>query len=210
MRGEPHDTNRYSEIDRLGITAAKPANMDARPLSICLISEELPPETGWGGIGTYTHNLAAGLTKLGHRVHVVSRTWNDDWTRPVDGVRVHRVSVPQPSWRRGTRFVNSYFSETRDVWMWNLRVAGTIRRIARAERLDVIEVPEYHAQALLAAIVCPSVPFVVKLHTPAFLCRVYNGAGPGGSRLDTRISEYLEYQMVRRAAAVTAPEPEAR
>src|SRR3990172_8383945 len=43
-------------------------------MKICLISEEFPPETGWGGIGTHTYNLSLALTELGHKVHVVSKS----------------------------------------------------------------------------------------------------------------------------------------
>ena len=45
---------------------------DQDPLNICLVSEEYPPDTGWGGIGTYTYNLARGLARIGHRVDVVA------------------------------------------------------------------------------------------------------------------------------------------
>ena len=39
-------------------------------MRIALISYEYPPETGFGGIGTYTHCHARALSRLGHEVHV--------------------------------------------------------------------------------------------------------------------------------------------
>jgi glycosyltransferase involved in cell wall biosynthesis len=178
---------------------------EARALSVCLISEEYPPETGWGGIGTYAYNLARGLVELGHRVHVIARGWGEDTVEDDNGVRVHRVAVPEPSWRWGTYFVNLRFFETRGVLLWSRRVAGLIDRLCAKEPFDVIETPEYHAQGLFAALGRGRPPVVVKLHTPAFLCRQINGVGVGGSAWDTAISERLEHWLARRARLVTSP-----
>ena len=42
-------------------------------MNICLVSREYPLEIGWGGIGTYTYNLAHALTELEHEVHVIAQ-----------------------------------------------------------------------------------------------------------------------------------------
>src|SRR5271156_959197 len=60
-------------------------------MKICLISREYPPDTGWGGIGTFTHHLAKGLVDIGHQVDVVSLA-KDKAGQTVDGkIRIHRV-----------------------------------------------------------------------------------------------------------------------
>jgi glycogen(starch) synthase len=176
-----------------------------RSMNICLISEECPPESGWGGIGTYVYNIALGLAELGHRVHVIARGWGDDAVYEAGGVRVYRLSIPEPSWRRGTYFVNSRFGETRQILFWNQRVNQMVRRISAAERLDVIESPEYHAQGLFTTLRQRHIPMVVKLHTPAYLLHRINGVTAGWSRWDTRVSEHLEYRLVRRAPLITSP-----
>jgi glycogen synthase len=175
------------------------------PLTICLVSEEFPPETGWGGIGTYTYNLAEGLVQQGHRVHVITRTWNPESVKESNGVIVHRLVVPEPSWRRGTYMLNLKFAETRSIRAWNSRVASCIQTILAQEPVDIVESPEYRAQALRLALKNPHLPLVVKLHTPAYLCREVNGSGPGSSRLDTWLSEHLEYRLARRAMLLTSP-----
>ena len=176
-----------------------------RPLGVCLISEEMPPETGWGGIGTYTHILASGLAGLGHRVNVIARTWEGDRVCEVNGFFVHRIRVPEPLWRRGSYFWNLRFPESRDILFWNLRVSKILQQIHDRETIDVIETPEYRAQALLSTFRLPKAPLVVKLHTPAVLCRTINGASPGGSRADTCLSEWAEQALVRRANLITSP-----
>src|SRR5260370_29129889 len=101
-------------------------NNEGRSLNICLISEEYPPETGWGGIGTYTYNLAKGLTDLGHRVHVIARGWGADALHEVGKVHVHRLSISEPSWPWGTVGLSASFYETRQILLWNLRVSRAI------------------------------------------------------------------------------------
>ena len=46
--------------------------MNPPVLNVCLVSQEYPPDTAVGGIGTQTWNKAQMLTKLGHKVHVLS------------------------------------------------------------------------------------------------------------------------------------------
>ncbi len=41
-------------------------------MRIALLSYEYPPETGFGGIGTYTRTQARALARLGHEVHVIA------------------------------------------------------------------------------------------------------------------------------------------
>ncbi len=178
---------------------------NGRSLNVCLVSEEYPPETGWGGIGTYAYNMASGLAELGHRVHVIARGWGQDTFREAGGVRIYRLSIPEPSWRWGTSPLSRSLYETRQILLWNHRVNRVVQRIGAAERLDVIEVPEYHAQGLGLALSQRRIPMVVKLHTPSFLCRNLNGVAAGGSRLDTFISEHLEFRLAQQAGLITSP-----
>ena len=61
-------------------------------MRICLISREYPPDTGWGGIGTYTFHLAHGLAERGHVVHVLAQGFGTD-RQDADGpVTVHRLA----------------------------------------------------------------------------------------------------------------------
>src|SRR6185295_13284738 len=67
-----------------------------RPMKICLVSQEYPPETGGGGIGTQTYLKAHGLTARGHEVHVMSTTWTDEERVYKDRLAtIHRM--PQPT-----------------------------------------------------------------------------------------------------------------
>src|SRR3954463_12413633 len=117
-------------------------------MHIGLISEEFPPETGWGGIGTYTYNMAPAHVANGHAVDVFTRTWEPERTYEEDGVRIHRLYMPDPLWRRGTRRVTAKMWETRHVLTWAHAAARAIRDVHRDDPFDVVETPEYHAQGI--------------------------------------------------------------
>src|SRR5262245_29235556 len=61
-------------------------------LSICFVSQDYPEETGWGGIGTYTYEMAHGLARAGHKIVIVSRALTDaQHYFEADGVEVFRI-----------------------------------------------------------------------------------------------------------------------
>ena len=60
-------------------------------MNVCFLSQEYPPGTHLGGIGTYTYNMASSLVKLGHTVHVITSTYNSDRSFDYNGVWVHLV-----------------------------------------------------------------------------------------------------------------------
>lgn len=168
-------------------------------MRIVLVADEEP---GWGGIGTYTGVLGGALAKLGHDVQLVLRGWEQEGAQTENGVIVHRVVVPEPSWRRGTVALASRFYVTRESVMFARGVARALARIAP----DVVEAPEFHAPALIAALRArlglraPAV--VVRLHAPAFLTAKLAAEPPD---LDLRAGEALEAAAARFARIVTSP-----
>ncbi|PYT28129.1 MAG: hypothetical protein DMG58_18915 [Acidobacteria bacterium] len=66
-------------------------------MNICLVSQEYPPETARGGIGTQTWNKAKSLSQLGHEVHVLTcagAEGPDLRSESCSGVMVHRMQTP--------------------------------------------------------------------------------------------------------------------
>src|SRR5215472_14587051 len=62
------------------------------PMRIALLSFEYPPETGFGGIGTYAWYQARALARLGHEVHVLAGATQQTLLRSSthDSVTVYR------------------------------------------------------------------------------------------------------------------------
>src|SRR6266540_764163 len=68
------------------------------PVRVCLVSQEYPPQTFPGGIGTQTWNKARSLARLGHTVHVLccAGVPGPGVRVEMDGaVTVHRIEFPQ-------------------------------------------------------------------------------------------------------------------
>jgi glycosyltransferase involved in cell wall biosynthesis len=164
-------------------------------MRIALVADEDP---GWGGIGTYTGTLGEALGALGHEVHLVLRGWEDDGVETLGGLTVHRVVVPEPSWRRGTVAAVSRLYVARESLLFSARVAAALRRIGP----DVIEAPEFHAPGLVAALRRRGPAVVARLHAPAFVTARLAAERPS---VDGRAGEALEALSAHAARAVTAP-----
>ena len=121
-------------------------------MRICLISREYPPETGWGGIGTYTHQHAQALKLAGHDVEVVSLT-DDSANSDSEGhsslpdsgeqVPVHRAAWGHLFEELSTLWMsvpNAYFALRSSSGMWRRFI-----ELHRRKPFDVIEAPEHLA-----------------------------------------------------------------
>jgi glycogen synthase len=124
-------------------------------MHIAIISYEFPPDTGGGGIGTYSREVARLLSDSGHLIEVftasnVRRGWVQE-----GGYRVNFVGGSSKS--SFAKDVVSPFSERH----------ATVK-------FDVVEGPEYGADGRDVLKAFPSIAHVVKLHTPSELVRQVN------------------------------------
>jgi glycosyltransferase involved in cell wall biosynthesis len=121
-------------------------------MKIAFISYEYPPDTGGGGIATYVRQAARMLASRGHHVEVFAASPLRCGTTTEEGIVLHRTDE----------------THRRDF-------AGRIAPIfaARHEEIgfDVVEGPDYSADAREAAQLVPQIPLVVKLHTPHYIIR---------------------------------------
>lgn len=162
---------------------------------ICFISREYPPETGWGGIGSYVYEMAHGLRGLGHQVSVISQAVG---TQPSiyddNGVTVCRVPVP-PMER--LRFFWRY---THHIPLFAIAAFRAFRMIHRRHPVDIIEAAEYNAESFVAQLLRVAPPIVVRLHTPMKAIDLLNGKRPSKKFL-----YWCENWAITHAAAVSAP-----
>src|SRR5690242_19672951 len=113
-----------------------------RPMTICLVSQEYPPQTGGGGIGTQTHLRAHGLSARGHTMHVVSASWDAQFRTYQDGqATIHRVAEPQLQ-------VAGY--EVSTYWLaYSEAVAAKISELQKSIHFDIIQFPEYGGEGFI-------------------------------------------------------------
>lgn len=139
-------------------------------MKIALISFEYPPETGFGGIGTYTWYHARALSKLGHEVHVLAGSTQPASMRTEvhDGVKVFRFRIER-TWMKWIKQLGRY-----RLWWSKNRIENAfsmycgLRQLPGAGSYDIVEMPECGAEGLLINHLT-GVPSLVKLHSPARL-----------------------------------------
>lgn len=164
-------------------------------MRVLFVSQEYPPETGWGGIGTYVGILAEALSARGADVHVLSSVPGQATATTNDGgVTVHRLSqIRVPGVGRATHLPET----TRRLW-----TAMAALRRSNIANPDVIEAPEWQAEGLGLAL-RNRAPLVVRLHSAARQLFPYTGQGRGLRGLDGTLTARLEELSIRRAVLVT-------
>jgi glycosyltransferase involved in cell wall biosynthesis len=168
-----------------------------KSLHICYISQEYPPETGWGGIGSYTYEIAHALNKAGHRVTVISLAVGGESVTDDAGVEVHRVS-PGPNW-----------SSLPGLWRLNRIWPGfawaamhRLRRIHSKCPIDIVEAAEGRADSFFISYLPGRPKLVTRLHTARIFVDRLNTV----RRSELRRWEYwLEKKSILRANLLTAP-----
>lgn len=165
-------------------------------MRVLLVSQEMPPETDWGGIGTYVAALAPALAAAGAEVRVLSVVPGQAPSdREADGVIVHRrVLRRPPGVGRASRLPEAWERVT---------LAAAVARVRHTLDFepDVVEAPEWRAEGLGVAL-GRRVPVVVRLHSAAEQLFPYSGRGG----IDSRLSVWLERRSAAAAdVVVTTP-----
>ncbi|HUY92551.1 MAG TPA: glycosyltransferase family 4 protein [Pirellulales bacterium] len=169
-------------------------------MRIALLSHEYPPETGYGGIGTYTFHQARGLAALGHDVTVFCGSAKPApalVTREA-GVRIVRLQTALPAgWERS--FDRDRLGWTRGRMRNGLAMWQGLEELSRRHAFDLLEAPECGAEAWLIA-AQRQWPVVIRFHSPAELIMPYYHA----TEQDRMLSAYFERLGVLGAASYTA------
>lgn len=119
-------------------------------MRIAFITYEFPPDTGKGGIGTYTSQVSAMLAQSGCDVHVFAGSHCRQERTVENGVNVHWVKCSNPH-------------DFKD------RVVAAFANEHETSPFDVMESPEIHGNASEIKKAFPHLPLVVRLHAPDWL-----------------------------------------
>jgi glycogen synthase len=170
-------------------------------MKIGLLSFEYPPETGFGGIGTYTWYQARALAKLGHEVHVLAGA-----TSPAplsssehDGVVVHRFRSGGPLMRSFGALAKFRMWWTKNRLENALSMYRGLRALLRNHRFDILEMPECGAEGFLVNRLLDT-RTVVRFHSPSRLIMPYYDVPPA----DIRWCGRIEQTAIRGADAFTS------
>lgn len=166
--------------------------VEQRPdaLRIALLSFEYPPETGYGGIGSYTWYQARALARLGHRVHVLagSPEYLPMRMRAHDGVMVHRYHGCEIWMPLAVilRVFGCHWTRQRLENAWCMYQG--LRHLMKHYEYDIIEIPECGAEGALITWLL-RVPTVVRFHGPAGLIMSFYDPPKADTRMCTRIEQ---------------------
>ncbi len=171
-------------------------------MRICLISREYPPDTGWGGIATFSRHLAHGLTELGHDVVVVCLAKDDDKVVDDQGVSVHRVNPSILPGDLGT--VSLCMPYSRYVLRTTLALWRKFFQLHASKPFDVVDTPELLAEGLYPAITRIA-PLVIRLYTPhsKFISEQLHSVN--GASFDHQFVAMLERVAMLSADVLTSP-----
>ncbi|MDQ1578785.1 MAG: glycogen synthase [Microbacteriaceae bacterium] len=166
-------------------------------MRIGLVSAEYPPDTAHGGIASQTYRKAHGLTRLGHAVHVISRSADGQYRRERDDdVDVTRLGD-----------LHGGVASHTDVADWithSTQIATELARAHAESPYDIIEFAEYGAEGyvyLLNRTEWNRVPVVVQLHGPLAMLAHEIGWPAIDSDL-YRVGTHMEATCVRLADGV--------
>ncbi len=162
-------------------------------MRVLFVSQEFPPDTGWGGIGTYVHAVSQALAARGTEVHVLSVAEGQaQRTAQVGGVTVHRF--PLPPVRGAGRLPEAAvrIGLTRAV-------SRTVGRLGLLP--TVVECPDWRAEGLVLGL-RQRWPLVVRLHSGARQLFTYTGQGRAARGIDGWTAARLEEAAIRRANVI--------
>lgn len=146
-------------------------------MNICFCSQEFPPETHVGGIGTYTHNMSSALASMGHNVHVITSTINKDISYLDNDVKVHRIKKR-----------NIQPKELSQL-LYSIHVARKIKKIGCD--FDIVHASEYASEAFWYSLKKDS-HLITRLATPLYLVERLNGKIYPGYRPFLNLMEKIQ------------------
>jgi glycogen(starch) synthase len=124
-------------------------------IRIAFISYEYPPDTSGGGIGTYIFNVVRLLLVKGYRVSIFCGTKESSYQIIKNNFSVYRVKA-----------------DTKEDF--RVEVVNIFSKVHQQNEFQILESPDYGADGYLIKQLYPSIPYIVKLHTPTYLINYFN------------------------------------
>ena len=174
-----------------------------KTLNICIVAREYPPETLWGGIGTFTYNLAQGLKNIGHNVDVLAFTFGDETSCDDNGVTVHRIQSPRVPFSNKTYwdYVHSMLSPF--AFFYSCKVRNKIEEFHQQRKYDVIDLPDHIGEGFFT-VRRNRFPTLVRLYTPLSLIGLL-GLHKTTNSLDYYLFGLMERSSIKNSTIINSP-----
>lgn len=143
-------------------------------MRVCLVHEEYPDETNFGGIATYQKQLASKLKSLGNKVFIITRSIGKNKFYQEDGIYIIRIG--STTMKTLTEYI-----------CYRKKVCKVLEKLEKEDLIDIIETPDWGAETIFyMSKIDRKIPIVVKLHTPLCVWKMYNENG-----LDKTVNEKM-------------------
>lgn len=172
-------------------------------LNLCIVSREYPPETLWGGIGTFTYNLAHGLSSIGHKVDVVAFTFGEETVEEDNGINVHRIRSPKIPFAQKTMWDYVGTALSPFAFFYSIKVSKKIAELNKEKNYDVIDFPEHIGEGYYF-IKQNKLPSLVRLYTPLSLIGDL-GMNRTTNRVDYKLFGMMEKYSIKKATIINSP-----
>ena len=175
--------------------------MSTRKLRIAFATPEYVTENHFdGGLANYLNRVSKKLVHLGHDVHVVTLSAEDETEFDHDGVMVHRVMLGR-SWRTLNRLTRYTFPTTLHWLNVSAQVSRKLRRLHREKPFDLIQYPNYSSCGVF------SIPLLRCAHVvrASSFEPAWNEVAGIERSLDTAATERLQTLQYRLTRNVYAP-----
>jgi hypothetical protein len=160
----------------------------AEKLHLCFVSAEYPPGPV-DGIGRVVHELATGLGRVGHEVHVLTVGHDLDRIDLEDDVWVHRM-VPRQHVRPEGVIVPE------PIWDFSATMNDEALRIHAQRPLDLVQAPNWDGQGA-ATLLDDQIPLVVGLYTPlATVAGIDSPLAQGLARGDAQLAGLIDLETL--------------
>lgn len=169
-------------------------------MRIAILSYEYPPDTGFGGIGTYSYYQARALAKLGHDVHVFAGATEPGVHHSEhDGVKVTRIK--HEGWLDrmlgDAKGMRAWWFQNRLTTAWNAH--KILCQEHERKPFDFVEAPECGADSLVSGTLL-QIPTAVKFHSPArLIMNIYDVP-----KLDRELTAFAEQLGINQAEVLTS------
>lgn len=134
------------------------ADMPPAKLRIAFATPEYVTESHFdGGLANYLNRVSKTLADLGHDVHVVTLSQQDEAEFEHEGVMVHRVTLGR-RWQTFNRLTRYSLSTTSHWLNFSTQVFRKLRQLHRKEPFHLIQYPSYSSCGVF------SIPFLRAAH----------------------------------------------
>jgi glycogen synthase len=164
-------------------------------LNVCIISREFVPDTSFGGIGTFSLDLARILARADHRVTVISQSLTETSSTDIDGIRVEKLFLPG--------YLGNYRSLPLLMFGFNAYAWRRLRQLHAKDPFDIVDAPDHLAEGLFASLFT-NIPVVARLHTP-FSLIVDMGLNAYRNSLSNKLIFVAERVALNRAKILYSP-----